>query len=77
METVRCLSTEKKDNENVVLLCVDCYKNIIMNIGGKSTNLADDHTEWSDLNPKRQIWYMPVYMWILAFKPLIGISQSV
>lgn len=72
-------NNKKKDNENVVLLHMEYYsavKNIIMNIVGKSTDLANDHPERRDSNPKRQIWYMSVYMWILAFKPLIGIPQS-
>lgn len=39
------VNRNKRDNENVVLLRTDYYKNIIMNIGGKSLDLANDHTE--------------------------------
>lgn len=68
----------KKGNENGVLIHVEYYsavKNIIMNIGGKSMDLANDYPECSNSNSKRQMWYRPVYMWVLAFRHLIGIPS--
>lgn len=34
------------------------------------------HPEWGDPDPKRQLLFIFSSMWILAFKPLVSIIQS-
>lgn len=32
--------------------------------------------EWGNTDPKRQVWYVRSYMWLLACKPSVGMLLS-